>query len=221
MDKRKIFETSALVLILSFVIINALIVKDNIIAVISALCGILYTLLAGKGRVICYYFGLLGSFCYSFLSFKNALFGNLILYMCYYVPMQVLGIFSWKKHLKEQSKEIVKIRLNLKQRLILLFIGCFGSMVTILILKHFNDANPIPDGITTFMSILGMYLTVKRAIEQWLVWIIVNSLSFVMWIQVVLNGAKTYSTVIMWGVYLLASFYFYFQWKKELENKID
>lgn len=217
-NKKNIFEITMLYLILSFVIINAIIVKDNIIAVISALCGILYTLLAGKGRVLCYFFGLMGSACYSFLSFKQALFGNLVLYMCYYIPMQILGIFSWKKHLKKSGEEIIKTKLNTKKRLILIAISAIGSIITILILKYFNDSNPTIDGITTFMSVIGMYLTVKRALEQWIVWMIVNGLSFLMWIDAVIRGARTYSTVIMWGVYLIAAFYFYFQWKKELKE---
>lgn len=217
-NKKNIFEITMLYLILSFVIINAIIVKDNIIAVISALCGILYTLLAGKGRVLCYFFGLMGSACYSFLSFKQALFGNLVLYMCYYIPMQILGIFSWKKHLKKNGEEIIKTKLNTKKRLRIAVISAIGSIITILILKYFNDSNPTIDGITTFMSIIGMYLTVKRALEQWIVWMIVNGLSFLMWIDAVIRGARTYSTVIMWGVYLIAAFYFYFQWKKELKE---
>ncbi len=217
--KKKIFETTALTLILSFVIINAFIVKDNIIAVISAICGILYTLLAGKGRVICYYFGLSGSMCYSFLSFQQALYGNLVLYMCYYIPMQILGIFFWKKNLKKDKSEIIKIKLPLKQRLLLILTGITGSSLTILILYFLKDKNPLMDGITTFLSILGMYLTIKRAIEQWVVWMIVNGLSFLMWLNVILSGAKTFSTVIMWGVYFIASIYFYFQWKQELRTQ--
>lgn len=216
---KKTFEITALSLILSFVTINAYFVKDNPIAVVSALAGILYTLLAGSGRVLCYYFGLTGSFCYSYLAFHNGLFGNVILYMCYYVPMQVLGIFKWKSNLKEDKNVIKKRKLTTEERLKLLILGSLGSLLTIAILYFLNDKNPILDGITTFFSILGMYLTVQRAIEQWLVWMIVNSLSFLMWLNVLLNGEKVFSTVVMWGVYLVAAFYFYFSWKKELKEE--
>ena len=105
-------EVIALTIVFAVIFINAILVKDSIIAVISAVCGILYSTIAGKGKISCYFFGLAGTCCYSWLSFENALWGNLILYMCYYFPMQVFGIFSWSRHLKKDTREIVKKRMN-------------------------------------------------------------------------------------------------------------
>lgn len=136
--------------------------------------------------------------------------------------MQILGIFKWKKHLKKDTKEIVKTRLSNKNRIILLFIGVLGSIITSIILHYFHDKSPIADGITTFLSVLGMYLTVRRAIEQWVIWMVVNGISALMWVNLVLHGTKTYSTVIMWVVYFVLAIYFYFEWKKVLnKNEIS
>ena len=63
-----------------------------------------------------------------------------------------------------------------------------------------------------------MYLTVRRAIEQWIFWLIVNLLSFLMWLDLALQGERVISTVIMWGVYLILAIYFYINWKKELKT---
>lgn len=218
----KKIEIIGLFTVLTLILINAIIVKDNPIAVISAFCGILYTIIAGKGKISCYFFGLSGSWCYVWLSFLNSLWGNMLLYLCYYIPMQILGIFKWKKHLKKDTKEIVKTRLSNKNRIILLFIGVLGSIITSIILHYFHDKSPIADGITTFLSVLGMYLTVRRAIEQWVIWMVVNGISALMWINLVLHGTKTYSTVIMWVVYFVLAIYFYFEWKKVLnKNEIS
>lgn len=218
----KKIEIIGLFTVLTLILINAIIVKDNPIAVISAFCGILYTIIAGKGKISCYFFGLSGSWCYVWLSFLNSLWGNMLLYLCYYIPMQILGIFKWKKHLKKDTKEIVKTRLSNKNRITLLFIGVLGSIITSIILHYCHDKSPIADGIATFLSVLGMYLTVRRAIEQWVVWMIVNGISALMWINLVLHGTKTYSTVIMWVVYFVLAIYFYFEWKKVLnKNEIS
>lgn len=212
----KKFEIIGLFTVLTIIFINTILYKDNPIAVCSAVCGILYTVFAGKGKISCYLFGLTGSWCYIWLSLKNALWGNMALYLCYYVPMQILGIFKWKNNLKKETKEIIKTKLQPLERIKLVIVGVLGCLITILILKHFNDKSPIIDGITTFLSILGMYLTVKRCIEQWFIWMIVNGLSMLMWINLISQGTKAYATVIMWGVYFILSFYFYFQWKKEV-----
>ncbi len=212
-------EIIGLAIVFSIIIINAIIVKDSIIAVISAICGILYSTIAGKGKVSCYFFGLMGTCCYSWLSFDNKLWGNLILYMCYYFPMQVLGIFEWKKHLKQTTKEIVKIQMSTKQALQMTILAFVCCSIAIILIKYFKGSSPFFDGITTVLSVFGMYLTVKRSIEQWIIWMIVNGLSTIMWLNLVLNGAKTYATLIMWFVYFILAIYFYVNWKKELAGQ--
>lgn len=212
----KKYEIAALCIVFILVGINAFVLHDSKAAIVSAICGVLYTTLAGKGKISCYFFGLMGTSFYSYLSLKNALWGNLVLYACYYFPMQVTGIFKWKKHLKSDTKEIVKTKLSKKELVIL----CCGAVIacigTILILIYFNDKSPVFDGITTVFSVIGMYLTVKRCIEQWLAWIIVNGLSSLMWFSLIVQGTKAYSTLLMWIVYFILGIYFFFVWKKEM-----
>ncbi len=210
-------ELTGLVVVFAVIFINAYIVKDGIIAVISAVCGILYSAIAGKGKISCYFFGLMGTGCYSWLSFENALWGNLILYMCYYLPMQVAGIFAWKNHLKTDTREIIKKQLTQKQRIVYSLIAIIACSTAVLAIKYLKGSSPFFDGITSVLSVFGMYFTVKRCIEQWFVWMIVNGLSSLMWLNLVLHGAKTYSTFIMWCVYFFLAVYFYFQWKKEID----
>lgn len=209
-------EIVCFVIVYVILFTNAYFLKDSPIALISAFCGITYTILAGKGFPACYIIGVVGSVFYSYLSFHNALWGNLILYAGYYVPMQVLGFFHWNKHLKENALVIKKAHLNTKGRIKLCATGIVLSVAAIAILIHFGDKSPYIDGITTVFSIIGMYLTVKRLLEQWIVWIIVNGLSLVMWLQIARSGEKVYSTVIMWAVYFILAIYFYINWRKEL-----
>ncbi|MCI1273088.1 MAG: nicotinamide riboside transporter PnuC [Clostridiaceae bacterium] len=211
-------EIICLILVFTVILVNAFILKDSPVAVMSAICGILYTMIAGKGKVSCYIFGLMGSGCYSYLSFHNALFGNLILYAGYYIPMQILGIFKWKNNLKKETNEIFKTKLNKQETLKLTSFAIIASILVIVLLYDINDKSPYIDGITTVLSIIGMYLTVKRCVEQWLVWIVVNGLSLLMWLDLVLKGSRAYATVIMWAVYFILAIYFYFTWKKEIKN---
>ncbi len=213
-------EKSLYALIIIFILANAFVSQDNYIAVISAICGISYTIFAGKGKPFCYLFGVTGSAFYCTLAMQSALWGNLILYACYYLPMQILGFFRWNKHLKDGKNEIVKIKLSKTELLILVAILAILTVGVYFLLLHFNDKNPILDSITTVFSVGGMYLTVRRAIQQWIFWFGVNILSLFMWLNVLLSGTKVYSTVIMWAVYTILSIYFYYEWKKELDNKL-
>ena len=198
------------------IILISIYMKDNKVALVSAVCGISYTILAGKGKISCYLFGLAGTFCYSFISFKNALYGNLALYALYYFPMQVAGIFNWKKHLKADTQEIEKTKLSQKERIIYSLIAVLGSVILSFVLWKLNDQNPIIDAITSVFSIIGLILTVKRCIEQWYIWFVVNGLSMVMWIQAYLNGSNCFATILMWATYFVLSIYFLHAWNKEM-----
>lgn len=200
------------------IVLTSLILKDNKAALVSAICGISYSILAGKGKLSCYFFGLCGTFCYSYISFKNALYGNLALYILYYFPMQILGIFKWKKHLKNESGEIIKTKLSTKERLIYFSSAILLSGAGYVILRYFGDLSPAIDAITSVFSVLGLLLTVKRCVEQWYVWFVVNGLSTVMWIEAYLNGSNCFATILMWAVYWILSVYFLYTWNKEIKS---
>ena len=66
-------EGTVSTVIIFFILTNALVVRDNPFAVSASVFGILYTIMAGKGKVSCYIFGVIGAISYAYLSLKNAL----------------------------------------------------------------------------------------------------------------------------------------------------
>ena len=58
-------------LIIIFILSISFYMKDDKIALISAICGVSYSILAGKGKFYCYFFGIMSTFCYGYISFKN------------------------------------------------------------------------------------------------------------------------------------------------------
>ena len=200
-------------------LINYFVFSDSIIAIFSALFSLSYVFLAGKGNFYCYIYGLSGSGLYCWLAYSNAFWGSLLLYLLYYIPMQILGFFKWKKNLKDDKKEIIKTYLSKNERYRILSISIIFSLSMILVLHFLNDNNPFIDGFVTVFSIIGMYLTVKRCIEQWIAWMIVNSLSAIMWLERILEGEKVYSTFLLWVISFFMAIYFYKIWKKEIFTK--
>lgn len=207
-----IFPSEIILIILISIIIN-----DSKISLVSAICGICYTILAGKGKISCYVFGLAGTVCYSIIAYNNSMFGNLALYLCYYFPMQIVGIFKWKKHLKSDTLEIHKTFLSNKDRIIYFTLSLFLTGICYFLLIKYHDSYPLLDSITTVLSVFGLILTVKRCIEQWYIWFIVNGLSLIMWIYAYLNGSNCFATVLMWTTYLILSVYFLTEWKKDIK----
>lgn len=209
--ERVVFPLGILLIIFISIYMN-----DSKIALVSAICGISYTILAGKGKISCYVFGLCGTLCYAYISYKNGLFGNLALYAMYYFPMQIVGIFKWKKHLNKESQEIIKTTLSFKERKYYLFISLILTVILYFILRSLHDLSPLMDSVTAVLSIVGLILTVKRCIEQWYVWFIVNGISTIMWINAYLHGSNCFATILMWFTYFVLSIYFLYTWRKEI-----
>lgn len=193
-------------------------IGDDKLALVSAICGITYTIFAGKGKISCYIFGMIGTLIYAYLAFKNSLFGNLILYGCYYFPMEIIGILKWKRHLKKDTHVINKTQLDKNSKILYFGLAFASTLLVTIILKKIGGSAPFMDSFTTVFSIFGMLLTVKRCVEQWYIWLVVNALSTIMWIQAYINGSNCLATVIMWVTYFILAIYFLVEWQKELKK---
>ena len=65
-------------------------------------------------------------------------------------------------------------------------------------------------------------MTVRRAIEQWICWTVVNALYLILWTQLALSGERVYSMIIKWAIYLFLAVYFYLEWKREIDaNRVE
>lgn len=199
------------------VLFSALFKGDEISAVIASLFGIIYTFSAGKGKIYCYFFGIISTVLCGIIAFKTALYGTFALYFLYYLPMEVWGIFSWKHNLKENSNEIIKTKLALRERVLFSVIIAVLSLFGYFLFVYLKDLNPLADSLVVVLSVGAMYLTVKRCIEQWGLWTIVNLLSIWLWFEVYSSGEKTFSVFVIRIVYFILGIYFFFKWKKQVE----
>ena len=213
----KKWEISWMIFCTASIIILSLLLNDNLLGIISALTGTWYALWAGKGKVSCYFFGIINSFCYGLISYKYKLFGEVMLNWGYYLPMMFVGLFFWKKHL-DRKQEIYKTKLKAKGRLILAAASVIGILVYAALLKVIGGRTPGLDSITTVLSIAAMVMTVKRCTEQWFLWTVVNVVSIVMWFKIYMIEGGAVASLLMWCIALANGVIFYFQWAKEVKN---
>jgi len=201
-----------------FIISLSIYTDDSKAALISTVCGILYTILLGKGKISGFFFGIIGGLCYSYISFKNAFWGNLALSMCYYLPMYFVGLYKWGNNINSENRIVNKRYLPVKDFILYIMCAILFSFIFYFILKYFNDSNPLCDSITTIFSIIALIITVRRGIEQWYFWFIVNIIATIMWFKSYISGVNCLATIIMWITYTVLAIYFYVEWKKEIKR---
>ena len=71
---------------------------------------------------------------------------------------------------------------------------------------------PLIDSITTVLSVVAQVLCVKRYMEQWVLWIIINALTTALWLTAFVGGSGSIAMVLMWTVYLLNAIFMFFKW---------
>jgi nicotinamide mononucleotide transporter PnuC len=89
--------------------------------------------------------------------------------------------------------------------------ACLAAIPALWAALHFlGGSRPLCDAITNVLSVAAMLLTVRRAIEEWVLWIIVDAVEVFMWWRAWCEGEGSVSVLLMWllflanGVYLLS-----------------
>ena len=186
----------------------------DLVGSIAGIAGVLCVVLVAKGSIWNYLFGIVNVSMYAYISYKAALYGDAALNALYYVPMQFIGFWQWRKRgavLNEaeaggNAVQVKARRFDWKQRA-LLFSGCAVAVIAVgFLLRYFGDPQPFKDSTTTVLSIVAQALMALAFMEQWVLWIITNVVSVVMWAVCVARG-EAHATVmmIMWSFYLLNS----------------
>lgn len=186
----------------------------DVIGSLAGITGVLCVVLVAKGSIWNYLFGLVNVSLYAYISYKASLYGDAVLNALYYVPMQFIGYWQWRKRGAAVSQteadgkgvQVKARRFTWGQR-ILLALGCTAAVVAGgFILRHFGDPQPFKDSTTTILSIVAQALMALAFMEQWALWIITNIVSVAMWAVCVARGeAHAGVMVIMWIFYLLNS----------------
>ena len=200
--------------IASNIIYSVLSGNVDLVGSVAGIAGVLCVVLVAKGSIWNYLFGIINVSMYAYISYKADLYGDAALNALYYVPMQFIGWWQWRKRGAAMSQaeagdrgvQVKARRFTWEQRL-MLGLGCAAAVIVGgYVLKYFGDPQPFKDSSTTVLSIVAQALMALAFMEQWALWIVTNIISVIMWCICVARGdAHAGVMVIMWVFYLLNS----------------
>lgn len=192
-------------------------VLHSSLALIAAITGMAYTLLAGRGQIACFAFGFINAPLYAYLSWHWGYYGDMALNLYYFV-MMFPGYVCWKRHIRQNTfGDIVKTRLSTKERWIWALIISAVLPATWAALSALGGNRPLCDALTNVLSVAAIILTVKRCIEQWVMWIAVDAIEVVMWFRV---DAASYALLAMWLLFLADGIYLFKLWIDDMRADI-
>ncbi|OOF82804.1 nicotinamide riboside transporter pnuC [Rodentibacter ratti] len=182
---------------------------DSWLAMISGISGILCVVLVSKGKISNYFFGLIFAYTYFYVAWGQNFLGEMNTVLYVYLPAQFIGYFMWKNNMQNDNggESVVAKALTAKGWIALaLFIG-IGTLLFVQALQAAGGSSTGLDGLTTIIVVAAQLLMILRYREQWLLWIVLNILSIILW-------AETPAMYLMYSAYLLNSLYGYYNWTK-------
>ena len=209
------FEAGWLLLFLAVQSGMYVIQPDSILAMISGIAGILCVVFVGKGKISNYFFGLIFAYTYFYVAWDNKFYGEMSTTLYVYIPAQFIGYFLWKANMHKEAEEesVIAKALDPKGWAVMLTSVVVCSLLFIAFLKTTDGNSVALDGVTTVLVVAAQLLMILRYREQWLLWIVINILSIILW-------ADTAAMYIMFSAYLLNSLYGYYNWSKLAKQTI-
>ena len=211
----KIFDVIWLLLATAVILGLSIYWKDNWMSLTAALTGVWCVILTGKGKRSSFIFGTINVVFYALVAYEAKYYGEVMLNVLYYFPMNFVGWFAWKKHMNDDTGEVVKTRMPFKKGLIVYALTAAAIFGYGLVLQAMGGALPFIDSMSTVISVVAQVLSIKRLMEQWVLWIVVDVVTVIMWAVNFANGGESIATLAMWSVYLLNAFIMFFRWYRE------
>ncbi len=176
----------------------------------AVLLAIGYLLLAVRENIWCWYCAFASTAIYTVLFWDVSLLMESALNV-YYMGMAIFGWYQWT--LGRASGNGLSIQsLSRNQHLIIIVaIGNLSLVSGYLLSQYSTAAWPYVDSFTTWASVITTYLVAKKFLENWLYWIVIDSVSIPLYLD---RGLPL--TALLFAVYVVIAIAGYFSWKKHL-----
>jgi nicotinamide mononucleotide transporter len=199
-------------------------ISENYIEIFGAITGIIYVIFEIRQTIWLWPLGIVTSGVYVWIFFTSKLYADMSL-QGYYVIISILGWYWWLRgrsgeresgRMGEGEKIVLQVsRLKRKTGIVLCVVFIILYILMWLILSGLTDS-PVPgwDAFLTSLSIVATWMLARKIYEHWLLWIVVNILSVILYFT-----RGLYPTVILYLVYAVMSFTGLRIWKKTIVAK--
>jgi nicotinamide mononucleotide transporter len=172
----------------------------------AVVLGVAYLLLAVRESLWCWYAAFISTAIFLLLFWDVGLLMESALQV-YYLAMAVYGWWQWQQGSGAQA-ELAISRWGVRQHLISLAAILLASAASGALLQHYTGAAlPYLDSFTTWGSILTTWMVARKILENWLYWLVIDSVSIYLYLDRAL-----YLTALLFALYLVIVLFGYRKW---------
>ena len=180
---------------------------ENLGIITSLICIWLNT----KQNVWGWFWAIISSGIYSIIFYQARLFSDMGL-QGVFILLSIYGWYAWRFGSKEKNVLLVsKIPTNLS----LLCVGFFFafSLLSGYLFSQYSQASlPYLDSSLTAISLIATWMTARKYLENWILWIFANVVYVGMYLYKGLNG-----TAVLYILLIVLAIRGYINWKKSVE----
>ena len=191
---------------------------SEFVEILGVIIGFIYLWLEYKASIYLWLTSIIMPAIYLFVYFDAGLYADVAINI-YYLIIGVYGWMSWRYGIsrkKGTEKYDLKISHTSRRqwlRLLIAYIVIHFAISFTLI--NFTDTDvPWFNGLTSALSIIGMWMLAKKLIEQWFVWFVVDILSAVLYFY---KGLEP--TALLYSLYAIVAILGYKKWNKLLQKQ--
>lgn len=204
-------------LVLILIIILSIITQSSLVQIIAAVCGVIYVFTNIYEKRFGQVFGMINSILYAMIMYSNGLYGTAIYDIAYCFPLQIYTFFNWGRKDKE-GKAVVQIsRYDVRQRIVIFTLLAIMIVLYAYVANMLNIQFALVDGMSIILGAVGLWMTSKKKIEQWTVFITANIATIVMWSIKSIENIQNIPMLAMWIVYLINNSCGLYSWHKKLK----
>lgn len=190
---------------------------DIVLEAVAIIFGFLSVWFSKENNVLVFPTGMISTVIFVYLLLKWELLGDMMI-NGYYFIMSVYGWYIWTRKVNDkQVTPISRMTFNEKKISIAIFIATL--LFVYLVYKSFDKWTSwvaYVDTITTAIFFVGMWLMARRKLENWIFWIIGDTIS------VPLYFYKGFTlTSLQYLVFTGIAIFGYLAWKKNINKNLQ
>ena len=189
----------------------------NYLSLSTSLVGVLAVLCVAKGLVIAPYISVVQGTMYSILAYTQGYYGELIVYMLFTVPLNIIAIITWFKNRKKENSTEVEINKIQSKEYIIFFVAIVITSVLFYFILDALHTNQVAISTLSLMTLVAaQYLLMRRSSFYAVGFILNDFIEITLWSIVVFNNGIAYlPTVICFCVFLINDIYGLIRWQIE------
>lgn len=194
--------------------IKEAVVKTSLLEWIGVITGLLYITLIAKKRISGWFFAIISSIIYTYLTFQAKIYNETLL-QSFYIVMGVYGWIAWHKVKSQDKGEKFIVRWSMKTHLIQMGIGAILTLIIGYLVKRYtDDARPYLDTFSTVFSLIATFMDTRRVLDNWLYWIIIDTGLLFLY-----ASRGFYLTGLLYFIYTIIAIFAYVYWYKSYKSQ--